>query len=173
MAPTLIAALTSVIVIMITTLGQWLSNRNDRALAHQEVELLKHLQPNSRAAKDLEEVIASRIDVWKFELRPVAVFYRVFAFWAVLAYLFSLVFVAVMLTAPRLVTRAPLTALFFLPVVVCSFYAARNLRRSHDAARGKFWPVSSRSPVPAKTVDGSASPRQAASSGSSQQAVSS
>ena len=46
-------------------MGQLISTRNDRALAQQEVDLLKKLRPESRAAIDLEVVISSRIGKWR------------------------------------------------------------------------------------------------------------
>jgi uncharacterized membrane protein YbjE (DUF340 family) len=60
-----IAAMASVIVVVIATVGQVISARNDRALAHQEVDLLKKLQPGSKAATDLETVIGKRIGGWR------------------------------------------------------------------------------------------------------------
>jgi hypothetical protein len=51
--PNLIAAITSVVVIMITVIGQWISSRNDRNLINQELDILKKLDPNSKTARDL------------------------------------------------------------------------------------------------------------------------
>jgi hypothetical protein len=65
MVPALITSITGLIVAVIVTVGQFLSARNDRALAHQEVDLLKKLQSGSQAAADLEMIINKRIDRWR------------------------------------------------------------------------------------------------------------
>ena len=59
--PDLIAALTSVVVIMSTVIGQWIRSRNDRTLTHQELDILKKLDPTSQTARDLSEVLQARI----------------------------------------------------------------------------------------------------------------
>lgn len=41
-----------------------MNNRNDRAITHQEVDLLAKLDPRSKAAQDLNEVIQARIGRW-------------------------------------------------------------------------------------------------------------
>jgi Flp pilus assembly protein TadB len=154
MVPAAIAAASSVVVILITTVGQWLSNRNDRALAHQEVELLQKLQPNSRTAKDLEQVIASRIDAWKLRQQPAAVRHRAFAFWAILAYVFGVTASVTVTFTPQDLRPLIIVCVAVLPVGVCSYYAARNLRRSHNAAKGKFWPLGSRNDARRVAVEG-------------------
>jgi hypothetical protein len=65
MVPAVVAAIASVVVVVIATVGQLISSRNDRALAHQEVDLLKKLQPESKAAADLELIISTRIRSWR------------------------------------------------------------------------------------------------------------
>jgi hypothetical protein len=64
MGPNLIAAIASIIVIVITVIGQWLNTRNDRNLANQELEILKKLDSNSQAARELSELIEFRIAKW-------------------------------------------------------------------------------------------------------------
>lgn len=44
--------------------GQLLTSRNDRALTHQEVDLLAKLDPASKAARDLNGVIEARVARW-------------------------------------------------------------------------------------------------------------
>ena len=65
MVPATIAAIASVVAVVITAVGQLVSQlvstRNDLALAHQEVDLLKKLQPGSQAETDLEMIIRKRI----------------------------------------------------------------------------------------------------------------
>jgi hypothetical protein len=65
MVPAVIAAIASVVVVVIATVGQLISSRNDRAMAHQEVDLLKKLRPDSQAATDLELIISKRIGSWR------------------------------------------------------------------------------------------------------------
>jgi hypothetical protein len=65
MAPNLIAAAASVIVIVITVIGQWISSRNDRNLTNQEADLLQKLDSHSSAARELSEVIELRISRWR------------------------------------------------------------------------------------------------------------
>jgi hypothetical protein len=63
-SPNLIAAIASVIVIVITVIGQWINSRNDRILTNQELDILKKLDPNSGAARELSEVVQFRIAKW-------------------------------------------------------------------------------------------------------------
>jgi hypothetical protein len=53
MAPSVITVVGLILVALISSAGILLTTRNDRALTHQEVDLLKKLDPESRAAKDL------------------------------------------------------------------------------------------------------------------------
>jgi hypothetical protein len=48
MTPELIAGLASVVVIVITVMGQWFNSRNDRQLTNLELDIWKKLDPNSR-----------------------------------------------------------------------------------------------------------------------------
>ena len=71
MSEALLSNLGLIIVAVVTVGGQWVNSRNDRALAHQEVDLLKKLDdPTSSAAVDLNEVIEERLRVWKKRARP-------------------------------------------------------------------------------------------------------
>jgi hypothetical protein len=63
--PALITSVATLIGVVIVTVGQFVSARNDRALAHQEIDLLKKLQPDSPAASDLEMIIRKRIGKWR------------------------------------------------------------------------------------------------------------
>jgi hypothetical protein len=65
MAPELIAAIASVVVIVITVTGQWINSRNDRSLTSQDVDIWKKLDPDSKAARDLIHVIEFRIAKWR------------------------------------------------------------------------------------------------------------
>jgi hypothetical protein len=40
MGPNLIPAIASVVVILITVIGQWINSRNDRSLTNQELDIL-------------------------------------------------------------------------------------------------------------------------------------
>ena len=40
------------------------NSRNDRVLTDQEVHILKKLDPNSQAAKDLSAVVEARVSRW-------------------------------------------------------------------------------------------------------------
>jgi cation transport ATPase len=71
MSEALLSSLGLIIVAVVAVVGQWVNSRNDRALAHQEVDLLKKLDdPKSSAAVDLKEVIEERMRVWKKRARP-------------------------------------------------------------------------------------------------------
>ena len=71
MSEALLSTLGLIIVAVVTVVGQWVSSRNDRALAHQEVDLLKKLDdPKSSAAVDLKAVIEDRLRVWKKRAQP-------------------------------------------------------------------------------------------------------
>ena len=61
----LITAAGLVLVAAVSALGQWLNARNDRTLTHQEVDLLKKLDPMSEGANALAEVVELRIASWK------------------------------------------------------------------------------------------------------------
>jgi hypothetical protein len=61
----LIPAIASIIGIIITVIGQWINSRNDRNLTNQELDILKKLDSNSRAARELSQVIESRIETWR------------------------------------------------------------------------------------------------------------
>jgi hypothetical protein len=65
--PALIALIGVIAAAVLQLLGQLASARNDRALAHQEVDLLQKLQarqPRSQAATDLEVIVSRRIRKW-------------------------------------------------------------------------------------------------------------
>jgi hypothetical protein len=64
MIPALIALVGVLIATAGQLIGQLVSARNDRALAHQEVDLLKKLE-RGQAAADLEAIINSRIRKWR------------------------------------------------------------------------------------------------------------
>jgi type II secretory pathway component PulL len=66
----LITAVGLVLVSIVSVTGQWLTSRNDRTLTHQEVDLLKKLDPDSGAAADVTAVIQSRIASWKASQHP-------------------------------------------------------------------------------------------------------
>lgn len=53
----MVPALIALIGVVVVAVCQLVSARNDRALAHQEVDLLKKLQRGSHAATDLEMII--------------------------------------------------------------------------------------------------------------------
>jgi hypothetical protein len=63
-SPNLITAIASVVVILITVIGQWINSRNDRSLTNQELDILKGLDANAPAARELSEVIQFRISKW-------------------------------------------------------------------------------------------------------------
>jgi len=68
----LIPVVGAVFVAVIAAVAQVISSRNDRAQAHQEVDLLRKLDPTSdttkelaeAAAKELAEVVQARIGRW-------------------------------------------------------------------------------------------------------------
>jgi hypothetical protein len=64
-SPNLITAIARVIVIVITVAGQWINSHNDRSLTNQELDILKKLDPESPAARELNEVVQSRIAIWR------------------------------------------------------------------------------------------------------------
>jgi hypothetical protein len=64
MAPTIITVVGLILVALISLAGTLLTTRNDRALSHQEVDLPKKLDPESRAAKDLSLVIEAGVNRW-------------------------------------------------------------------------------------------------------------
>lgn len=68
MVTALIAAIASVLVVLITVVGQIISTRNDRQTALLEVQLLAKLPPDSRAAQNLEKVITTRSMLWSRNL---------------------------------------------------------------------------------------------------------
>jgi hypothetical protein len=70
MATALISALASIVIVLITVVGQWIGSRNDRALTLQEVELLSRIDPTSEAAGDLNWVIDRRIAGWRSRYSP-------------------------------------------------------------------------------------------------------
>jgi hypothetical protein len=65
MVPALITSIATLLGAVIYAVGQFVSNRNDRTLAQQEVDLLKKLQPGSQAQTDLEMIIRKRIGKWR------------------------------------------------------------------------------------------------------------
>jgi hypothetical protein len=89
--PNLIAALTSVVVIMITVIGQWISSRNDRNLTNQELDILKKLDPNSKTARDLSEVIQARIAKWRQRIAQSRRHLRGAIWWAVAGYVILII----------------------------------------------------------------------------------
>jgi hypothetical protein len=63
----LIPVLGAVLVAVVAAAGQVINSRNDRAQAHQEVDLLQKLRqmdPTSDTAKQLDEVVQVRIGRW-------------------------------------------------------------------------------------------------------------
>ena len=64
MGTALIAAAASVLAVLVSVVGTVINSRNDRALTHQEVDLLTKLQPDSKAARELHAVIEARINSW-------------------------------------------------------------------------------------------------------------
>jgi hypothetical protein len=60
----LIPVVGAVLVAVIAAAGQVINSRNDRAQAHQEVDLLRKLDPTSDAAKELAAVVQARIGRW-------------------------------------------------------------------------------------------------------------
>jgi hypothetical protein len=89
--PNLIAALTSVVVIMITVIGQWISSRNDRNLTNQELDILKKLDPNSKTARDLSEVIQARIAKWRQRIAQSRRHLRGAIWWALAGYVILII----------------------------------------------------------------------------------
>lgn len=65
MWPTVLTFLGPILVALAAVFGGWLTSRNDRALALQELDLYKRLNPDSTTAKDLGTVIALRVSGWK------------------------------------------------------------------------------------------------------------
>jgi len=60
----LIPMVGAVLVAVIAAAAQVINSRNDRAQAHQEVDLLRKLDPTSDTAKELAEVLQARIGRW-------------------------------------------------------------------------------------------------------------
>jgi hypothetical protein len=96
MDPNLVAAIASVSVIAITVIGQWINSRNDRSLTNQELDILKKLDSNSMAARELSEVIHFRITKWHRRIAKTRQLLRSAVVWAVIGYL--LLVTAVQLT---------------------------------------------------------------------------
>jgi hypothetical protein len=46
-------------------IGQWINSRNDRAVTNQELDIVKKLDSNSTAARELREVVEFRIAGWR------------------------------------------------------------------------------------------------------------
>jgi hypothetical protein len=63
----IVGAIGLVLVALLGVLGQFLTSRNDRTLTDQEVDLLRKLDPNSQAARDLIAVVESRIATWHWK----------------------------------------------------------------------------------------------------------
>ena len=76
MTEAFLTSLGLIIVALVTVGGQWLNGRNDRALTHQEVDLLAKLNPDSLAAAQLRAVIQDRINRWHVRTRPWFQMYR-------------------------------------------------------------------------------------------------
>jgi hypothetical protein len=87
MGPSVIAAIASVTVIVITVIGQWINSRNDRNLTNQEVDLLKKLDPKSKAARELNDVIDFRIGKWRQRITKSKRLARMGIFWMVACYM--------------------------------------------------------------------------------------
>jgi hypothetical protein len=87
MDPNLIAAIASVSVIAITVIGQWINSRNDRILTNQELDILKKLDSNSTAARELSEVIQFRIAKWHRRIAKARQLLRSAIVWGVIGYL--------------------------------------------------------------------------------------
>jgi hypothetical protein len=62
--PVLIPSIGVVLVAVIGLLGQLATSRNERSFTNQEVDLLQKLDPKSKVAKDLSEVIEARVSGW-------------------------------------------------------------------------------------------------------------
>jgi uncharacterized membrane protein YraQ (UPF0718 family) len=90
MGPNLIAAIASVLVIAITVIGQWINSRNDRNLTNQEVDILKKLDSNSTAARELSQVIQFRIAKWHRRIAKSRQLLRGTIVWGVVGYLMFL-----------------------------------------------------------------------------------
>jgi hypothetical protein len=60
----LIPVVGAVLVAVIAAAAQVINSRNDRAQAHQEVDLLRKLDPTSDTAKELAAVVQARIGRW-------------------------------------------------------------------------------------------------------------
>jgi hypothetical protein len=88
--PNLIAAIASVVVIAITVMGQWINSRNDRNLTNQEVDILKKLDSNSTAARELSQVIQFRIAKWHRRIAKSRQLLRGTIVWGVVGYLMFL-----------------------------------------------------------------------------------
>jgi hypothetical protein len=83
----LIPALASIAAIAITVVGQWINTRNDRVITNQELDLLKKLDPGSDAAKQLSQVIATRISDWHAKSQPSRLDRRRAVVWMTVGYL--------------------------------------------------------------------------------------
>jgi hypothetical protein len=60
----LIPVFGAVLVAVIAAAAQVINSRNDRAQAHQEVDLLLKLDPTSDTAKQLFQVLQARVNRW-------------------------------------------------------------------------------------------------------------
>jgi hypothetical protein len=97
MGPNLIAAIASVVVILITVIGQWINSRNDRSLTNQELDILqkldnlKELDANPSAARELSEVIQFRIAKWHDKTVKSERFVRRAWMWAAVSWMLLMV----------------------------------------------------------------------------------
>jgi hypothetical protein len=94
----LIAPIASILVIAITVIGQWINSRNDRNLTNQELDILKKLDSNSTAARELSAVIQFRIAKWHRRIAKSRQLLRGTIVWGVISYLLFLVILQI---APR------------------------------------------------------------------------
>jgi Flp pilus assembly protein TadB len=60
----LIPVIGTVLAAVIAGAAQLINSRNDRAQAHQEVDLLLKLDPTSDTAKQLNQVVEARVQQW-------------------------------------------------------------------------------------------------------------
>jgi hypothetical protein len=151
MSPNLIAAIASVIVIIITVIGQWISSRNDRNLTNQELDILKRLDPSGPTARELSEVIQFRVAKWRRRIAKSRQRLRSGSAWFVAGYLIY-VFLVVPLSQEE-GKDADLTVFFWALIVfggVAFLIAAVRLvqfvvARSEEVSRRLASPRNSRS----------------------------
>jgi hypothetical protein len=65
MGVALIAAITAVLVAVITAVGQWIGSRNERATVIMELDILARLPEGSAHRESLDRTIASQVKNWE------------------------------------------------------------------------------------------------------------